>query len=61
MHRYRQRLQEEGLRPVQFWVPDTTDPAFLRSLRKELASLNRGQEADALAFMEHAADLADWQ
>lgn len=29
MTRYRQRLREAGLKPVQIWVQDTASPAFI--------------------------------
>lgn len=25
---YRRRLRQQGLRPIQIWVPDTRSPAF---------------------------------
>ena len=31
--RYRERMRAAGLRPVQFWVPDTRSPAFGAEVR----------------------------
>lgn len=59
--RYRQRLREEGLRPVQLWVPDIRRPAFCATLKKEMASLNAKHEQEALSFIEAASDLDGWQ
>lgn len=61
MTRYRHRLREQGLRPVQLWVPDIRDPAFVARVQKEVSSLSKARESDALAFIESAADLDRWQ
>lgn len=54
--RHRERMRAAGLRPVQFWVPDTRSPEFTAQLRKQCRSL-RGDpaEADVLRFAEEAA------
>jgi surfactin synthase thioesterase subunit len=44
---HRRRLREQGLRPIQIWVPDMRSPAFVREARRQ--SL-------ALAKSAHAAD-----
>jgi hypothetical protein len=33
--RYRSRLREQGLRPVQIWVPDTRRPGFAEECRRQ--------------------------
>jgi hypothetical protein len=35
----RERLRAQGLRPVQFWVPDLRNPKVQAALRKEIAEL----------------------
>lgn len=45
------RLKEQGLRPVQIWVPDSDAPAFRRDLRMQVARLDAVDEAAALAFV----------
>ncbi|MFC3001548.1 antitoxin MazE-like protein [Falsiroseomonas tokyonensis] len=39
---YRARLREGGLRPVQFWVPDTKAPAFRMEAARQVALLGEG-------------------
>lgn len=58
--RYRARLKARGLRQVQLWVPDTTNPEFPRQMERQLRRVEGAQEdADALRFIEHAADWDD--
>lgn len=61
MKRYRQRLRDKGLRPIQLWVPDIRNATFIKNLEKELSSLHPSKEQDALAFIEQAADFDHWQ
>jgi hypothetical protein len=35
--RYRQRMREQGFRPVQIWVPDTRSPAFIQECLRQSA------------------------
>lgn len=44
---YRARLREEGLRPVQIWVPDTRSDAF---------RADAGRQAEAVARSSHEAE-----
>lgn len=54
--RHRQRMRAAGLRPVQFWVPDTRSPEFVTQVRQQCRSLKGDSaEADALRFTEEAA------
>jgi hypothetical protein len=54
--RHRERLRAAGLRPVQFWVPDTRAPEFAALLRIQCLNLaNDPAEAEALGFAEQAA------
>ena len=61
--RYRQRLRAQGLRPVQFWVPDTRSPAFQERLRQQcLALKGDAEEAEVMRLTEEAARLIDgWE
>lgn len=54
--RHRERLRAAGLRPVQFWVPDTRSPEFAAEIKRQCLSL-RGDstEAEVLRFTEEAA------
>lgn len=56
MRDYRARLREQGLRPVQLWVPDAEAPGFQRELRRQVARLDPAQEADALGFIATVAE-----
>lgn len=54
--RHRERMRAAGLRPVQFWVPDTRSPEFAEQLRRQCQSLKCDPaEADVLRFTEEAA------
>jgi hypothetical protein len=61
--RHRERMRAAGLRPVQFWVPDTRAPEFVALVRAQCISLAEDPaEAEALAFSEWAASQVDsWQ
>jgi hypothetical protein len=50
---HRQRLREQGLRPIQIWVPDTRDPKFAEEAhRQALALANSPYEAEDQAFID---------
>ncbi len=54
--RHRERMRTAGLRPVQFWVPDTRSPEFVAQVRRQCQNLRSDPaEADVLRFTEEAA------
>lgn len=57
--RYRNRLQKQGLRPVQIWVPDTRAANFAAQCKKQSAMIAAAMksEKETLAFI---GDIADW-
>ena len=56
--RYRAGKRAQGLRLKQFWLPDTTDPAWrAQALRQSLAAANSPTEAEDQAFID---SLNDW-
>jgi hypothetical protein len=60
--RSRERMRAAGLRPVQFWVPDTRAPQFALELQRQCREL-RGSatEAEVLRFTEEAASqISGW-
>lgn len=58
--RSRSRLRAAGLRPVQFWVPDTRLESFVSDLREQcLAIKGDAAEADVLQFTIQAAAQTD--
>lgn len=36
---HRQRLREQGLRPIQIWVPDMRSPSFARQAHRQSAAV----------------------
>lgn len=60
---HRGRMRAAGLRPVQFWVPDTRSPDFAAEVRKQCQRLKSDPgEADVLRFTEEAASHVEgWQ
>ena len=54
---HRERLREQGLRPVQFWVPDTRSAAFrAEAHRQSLAVAQSEGEANDQAFIDAISD-----
>ena len=50
---HRNRLRNEGLRPIQVWVPDVRSPAFAAEAhRQSLAVATSPQEAEDQAFID---------
>ena len=39
VRRHRQRLREQGLRPIQIWVPDVRSPAFAAEAHRQSAAV----------------------
>jgi hypothetical protein len=55
---YRQRLRQQGLRPVQIWVPDVRAPEFVAEAHRQSAAIAASeQEVDDQAFV----DAASWE
>lgn len=60
--KYRERMREAGLRPVQIWVPDTRQEGFAERCRQQsLALQNDPLEQATLAAIEAGADTDDWR
>lgn len=54
---HRERLQRQGLRPIQIWVPDTRSTAFAAEAhRQSLAVAGSPHEAADQAFIDAVAD-----
>jgi hypothetical protein len=54
--RSRERMRAAGLRPVQFWVPDTRLASFAADVRMQCLALKSDvHEAEAMRFAEAAA------
>jgi len=55
---YRARLREEGLRPVQVWVPDVRSPEFRAEAQRQSTLVARSaQAAEDQAFIDEIAEL----
>jgi Protein of unknown function (DUF3018) len=54
---HRKRLREQGLRPIQIWVPDMRSPAFVREAhRQSLAVAKSGHAKENQAFIDAVSD-----
>lgn len=59
MHEHRRRLREQGLRPIQIWVPDVRAPEFVAEAHRQSALIAASEhEADDQAFVD--AISVDW-
>ena len=59
VRRHRQRLRDQGMRPIQIWVPDVTAPGFAEEARRQSVAVAKSpQEADDQAFTDSLA--APW-
>lgn len=53
VRQHRERLRQQGLRPVQIWVPDVRAPEFVTEAhRQSLAVAMSAEEADDQAFVD---------
>lgn len=60
VRRYRKRLRNQGLRPIQIWVPDVRAPSFRgEAHRQSLAVAESAHAAEDQAFIESISDLDD--
>ncbi len=54
---HRARLREQGLRPIQIWVPDVRSPAFRAAAhRQSLAVAGSAHARDDQAFIDAVSD-----
>ena len=55
---HRERLRQQGLRPLQVWVPDVRSPGFTRQARRQSLRVARSAgEQDDQAFVDA---LSEW-
>jgi hypothetical protein len=56
--RHRDRLRQQGLRPIQIWVPDVRSPAFRTAAHLQSATVAASAQAgDDQAFIDSVSDL----
>jgi hypothetical protein len=54
---HRKRLREQGLRPIQIWVPDVRSPAFRSEAHRQSAAIAVSAHAqDDQAFIDAISD-----
>lgn len=57
---HRARLREQGLRPIQIWVPDVRSPSFRAAAhRQSLAVAGSAHANEDQAFIDAVSDWAD--
>jgi len=55
---HRERLRRQGLRPIQFWVPDVRSPAFqAEAHRQSLAVARSAQEREDQDLIDSVSEL----
>jgi surfactin synthase thioesterase subunit len=55
---HRKRLREQGLRPIQIWVPDMRSPTFIAEAHRQ--SLAVARSAHAREDQEFIDAISDW-
>jgi len=61
MQRYRDRLKDAGLRPVQIWVPDTRSKNFAAEVRRQSLLVSTSpDEYEVMDFIDAVADTDGW-
>jgi hypothetical protein len=57
---HRERLREQGLRPIQIWVPDLRAPGFRKEAHRQSAAVAASAFAgDDQAFIDTVSDWAE--
>ena len=57
---HRERLREQGLRPIQIWVPDVRSPAFRTEAHRQSLAIAMSPHADAdQLFIDAASHCGD--
>ena len=57
---HRKRLRQQGLRPIQIWVPDVTSPAFAKEAHRQYRVVARSaQESEDQDFIDAISDWDD--
>lgn len=60
MRKHRERLREQGLRPIQIWVLDVRSPAFRSEAHRQSAAVAASAHArEDQAFIDAVSDWVD--
>ena len=58
VRRHRERLRQQGLRPIQIWVPDVRAPSFrVQAHRQSLAVAESAMAYEDQVFIDAVSDL----
>jgi len=58
---HRERLRAQGLRPIQFWVPDVHSPEFAAEARRQSLLVAQSEHAkEDQDFVDSISEFADW-
>ena len=58
VRRHRARLREQGLRPLQIWVPDTRTPGFSEEARRQSLAVAASVHAESdQRFVDAISDI----
>ena len=58
VRRHRARLREQGLRPLQVWVPDTRAPGFPEEARRQTLAVAESSHAETdQAFVDAIGEI----
>lgn len=61
VRKHRQKLREQGLRPIQIWVPDVRSPEFAAEAHRQSMAVARSPyEKEDQDFIESISDWGDW-
>lgn len=55
---HRARLRAQGLRPVTYWLPDTSSPEFLEQARRDSIAVSNAPDAEEV--LQFIAETMDW-
>lgn len=55
---HRKRLREQGLRPIQIWVPDTRSPEFATEAHRQSLAVSKSPHADD--DQDFIDSISDW-
>jgi len=57
VRKHRARLRQQGLRPIQIWVPDVRSPSFATQARRQSLAVAKSRHAEAdQAFIEAVSE-----
>lgn len=57
MRRHRAKMRRQGMKLVQFWVPDTSSPEFAKACERASRALSKSpEEQETLRVLDGALD-----